>query len=144
MFDVDLITWEQYEYEFMKKLLKPWVVGIHKPSKEARKDRDIKVDYENRTSKTYEIKSCPRAKKYWTIPIEFEYNGKPSWVFASNADYVVYYFEWKFYWQSRDKFLSELEAMKEKYWTFWWDGKKAKMYVVDLELAKSFLFNEYK
>lgn len=144
MFDVDLATWEEYEYEFMKKLLKPWVIGIHKPPRDKRKDRDIKVDYEDWTSKTFEVKWCPRAEEYWTIPIEFEYDGKPSGVFASIADYIVYKIWDKFYWQERGKFLSELAAMKEKYWTVWWDNEKAKMFIVNLEWAKFFLLNEYK
>lgn len=139
MFNVDLATWEQYEYTFMKRLLKPWVLGIHKPPKEERKDRDIKVDYEDWTSKTYEIKSCPRAKEYGSIPIEYECDGKPSWVFASKADYIVYYIDNQFYVQDRWIFLAEL-VWVNKYSTVWWDNEKSKMFIVNLEIAKVCLF----
>jgi hypothetical protein len=139
MFDVDLATWEKYEYEFMRKLLKPWVAGVHKPPKEKRKNRDIKVDYEDWTSKTYEIKSCPRAKEYWSIPIEYECNWQPSWPFASKADYIVYYMDDQFYVQDRWIFLAEL-ALVNKYTTVWWDNEKSKMFIVNLETAKVCLF----
>ncbi len=139
MFDVDLATWEQYEYAFMKTLLKPWVVGIHKPPKEERKDRDIKVDYEDWTSKTYEVKGCPKAKEYGSIPVEYEYDWKPSGVFASKADYIVYYIGNQFYTQDRWVFLTEL-VWVNKYATTWWDNWKSKMFIVNLETAKTCLF----
>lgn len=140
MFDIDLATWEQYEYEFMKMLLKPWVVGIHKPPVWERKYWDIKVDYEDWTSKTYEIKSCPRAKEYGSIVFESEYNWKPSWVFESKSDYIVYYFEDTWYYQERWKLLHELVSIN-KYETFWWDNGNVKMYVVDINVAR-LLFNK--
>lgn len=142
MFDVDLASGERVEYEFMRKLLKPWVIGIHKPPKDKRKDWDFKVDYENHST-TFEVKDCPKAEEYWSIPIEYEYNGKPSWPFASKADYIVYKIWDKFYWQERGKFLSELATIN-KYSTLWWDDNKAKMFVVNLEWAKVFLLNEFK
>lgn len=134
------MTWEKYEYEFMKRLLKPWVVGIHKPPVWERKDRDIKVDYADWTSKTYEIKSCPKAKEYWSIPVEYEYDWKPSGVFASKADYVVYYIDNQFYMQDRWVFLAEL-VWVNKYSTVWGDNDKSKMFIVNLETAKTCLFH---
>ncbi len=140
MFDVDLATWEEYEYEFMKLLLKKWVVGIHKPPKEKRKDRDIKVDYEDWTSKTFEVKNCPKALEYGSIVFESECNGKPSWIFVSKADYVVYRIWDERYRQDRWKLLHELVWIN-KCETMGWDNEKAKMYVVQNEIAK-LIFNK--
>lgn len=142
MFDVDLMNARKVELEFLKLVLTPWVVHVYIPKKDKQfKDYDMKIEYEDWHTTTFEIKDCPRALEYGSIPFEIECNGKPSWIYASKADYIVYHIWDKRYRQDRGKLLYELVQMK-KYETFGWDNDKAKMYVVDLEVAKLFL-NEF-
>lgn len=136
MFKLDLARAGDVELAFVKEILKPWVVRIEMPSDEEQfKDRDIKVTYKDGKEVTFEVKGCPRANEYGSIPFESECNGEPSGIYASKADYVVYYFDDTWYYQDRWKLLHDLVSIN-KYETFWWDGERAKMYVVDLEVAK--------
>lgn len=141
MFKIDLAKARQVEIEFVRKILKPWVLRVELNNDDEKHiERDVKVDYKDGTSKTFEIKDCPKAKEYGSIPFESECNWKPSGVFASKADYIVYHFNDTRYRQERGKLLHELIWIN-KYETLGWDNEKSKMYVVDNKIAE-LIFNK--
>lgn len=136
MFNIDLENARKVELEFLKKILKEWISRVDRPSKDKQfKDWDIKITYSDWTERTFEIKDCPRANEYGSIVFESECNWEPSGIFASKADYIVYHIWDERYRQHRWKLLHELVWIN-KYETMWWDNEKAKMYVVQNEIAK--------
>ena len=139
MFDIDLAKGNKTELEFIKRILKPWVSDIHMSPDKPFKDYDIKVDYTDWHSCTFEIKNCNRATK--SVVFEYEYKWQPSWIFSSKSDYVVYFFDDTFWWQDRWKLITELIEVN-KYSQVWWDNNDVKMYIVDKEIAK-ILFNKF-
>lgn len=54
------------------------------------KEWDIEI-YKNDKTIYYEVKSETNAFKYGNLCIEYEYNGKPSGIFGTTADYWVHY-----------------------------------------------------
>lgn len=140
MFKEDLVEGRNIEMEFAKRLIKPWVVSVEMAKNKCFRDWDIKVEYENKEPKTFEIKSDRMSGETGNIVFEYECNGKPSGIFSSKADYVVYYFDGNFYRQDRGKLVAELmDVMKRK--VIWGDNENSKMYLINKEVAKV-LFNK--
>lgn len=141
MFKIDLSKARQIELEFVRKILKPWVVRIEMPSDDTQfKDWDIKVTYKDGTEKTFEIKSDEKSKETWNVVFEWWYWDKTSGIYTSKADYIVYHFDDCFWWQERWQLLKDLWDC-EKYSTWWWDWEKSKIYVVKKEIVMM-LFNK--
>lgn len=135
MRDKDLFNANKIEIAFVCKLLRPWIVKVEFGQDDK---RDVRLTDREWKQRTYEIKDCNRAEK--NVCFEYEYKDKPSGIFTSIADYIVYYFDDTFYWQERWKLIIELMDV-QKYKTFGWDNENSKLYVVDKEIAK-LLFNK--
>lgn len=130
MFGKDLFNARKTEIEFVKRILKPWVKNVCfcDDSK-----RDVEIEYQDWSTKTFEIKDNNRAEK--NIVFECEYKWKPSGIFQSKADYIVYYFDNTWYYQDRWKLINDLIEIN-KYKTCWWDNDNSIMWIVEKEIAK--------
>ena len=103
------------------------------------KDWDIKMKTKDKEI-TYEVKSDRKSEDTWNCCIECMYKGEPSWVYASKADYIVYY-TWKKWWmQERWKLLILLNNI-EKEVVSGGDGNRSELYLIKLELLPQ-LFEE--
>ena len=104
------------------------------------KDWDVKLTI-NWIERTYEIKGDFKSKETWNIALEIKCNWKPSGIFASKADFIIYCLnENEFYWQNRWELLYRIADIN-KYKTMWWDGERAEMYIISKELLP-LLFNK--
>ena len=104
------------------------------------KDWDVKITV-GWIERTYEIKRDFKSQETWNIALEIKCNWKPSGIFASKADFIIYCLnENEFYWQSRWELLYRIADIN-KYKTMWWDGERAEMYIISKELLP-LLFNK--
>ena len=134
----DLKAWKKTEREFAKLLLDcPDVTRIEFPEWKS-KERDIRVMKWCEII-TYEIKTDFKADETWNFVIETRFNWKASWIYASKADYIVYYILWKRYIQERWELILRLINC-EKRETKWWDWYKSELYVISIDNLPN-LFN---
>jgi len=132
MFSEDLIEWKKAEREFASKLVLTWRVYSMELPQGKFSDYDLKVKT-NLGESTYEVKVdgiYPTTKKIW---FEFECSGKPSWVFVSKADYIVYKLWDEFYYTERPRLLNLLAASKDKEFVQWGDNGTAKLWIIPEE-----------
>lgn len=135
-FNKTLESWKKIEKEFAKIMIDRYS-NIEKvefaPDKQF-KDWDVKITV-GWIERTYEIKRDFKSQETWNIALEIKCNWKPSWIFASKADFIIYCLnENEFYWQNRWELLYRIADIA-KYKTMWWDGERAEMYII----AKEFL-----
>ena len=101
------------------------------------KDRDIKATIERERwdeEVLFEVKRDYKSQETWNIALEIKCNWKPSGIFASKADYIIYCLnDDEFYWRDRGELLYELCDIS-KYKTLWWDWEMAEMYIISKEL----------
>ena len=94
------------------------------------KDWDIKIDCIPDWILTYEIKSDTMADKTWNFVIEFRGNKwNASWIYASKADYIVYYVKWEWWIQERGELILRL-INTEKEEVMGGDGKLTSMWKI--------------
>lgn len=135
MFNECLEKWKQIEKEFVIKMIKKQlnILQIEFAPDKPFKDRDIKMlyykDWEQKES-TFEIKSDDKSQETWNICFEYMCNWRPSWIYASKADYIVYQVWWEFYMKPRAELLINLNFVEKKS-VKWWDWDRAKMYLID-------------
>lgn len=119
-----LKLWKEVEKVFMKYLIDyPEMVSVEF-SKWRCKDYDIKLTTKKKEI-TYEVKSDRRSEETGRCCIEYMYNWKPSGIFASKADYIVYYCNKKWWIQERGVLLcrlSEMDKEKRTGWDYWWSN----------------------
>lgn len=141
-FNKTLESWKKIEKEFAKIMIDRYS-NIEKvefaPDKQF-KDWDVKITV-GWIERTYEIKRDFKSQETWNIALEIKYNWKPSGIFASKADFIIYCLnENEFYWQNRWELLYRIADIN-KYKTMWWDGERAEMYIIAKELLP-LLFNK--
>jgi hypothetical protein len=143
MFEEDLKRWKKTEQEFAKRLI-DW--GLNRlefaPNKQF-KDWDVRIEFEKlgqNVIRTFEIKDDMISEKTWNIWFEVRCNSKPSWIYASKADYIVYRLWDKFYYQDRWELIYALNDIPHTQ-TLWWDGNRALLYIVDKKYLSD-LFKE--
>lgn len=136
MFSESLEKWKQIEKEFVIKMIKKQldILKIEfSPQDKSFKDRDVRMlynkDWQQKES-TFEIKSDDKSQDTWNICIEYMCNNKPSWIYASKADYIVYQIWGEFYMKSRPELLINLNFVEKKS-VNWWDWDRAKMYLIN-------------
>ena len=134
-FSKTLESWKKIEKEFAKIMIDRYS-NIEKvefaPDKQF-KDWDVKITV-GWIERTYEIKRDLKSQETWNIALEIKCNWKPSWIFASKADFIIYCLnENEFYWQNRWELLYRIADIN-KYKTMWWDGERAEMYIISKEL----------
>lgn len=138
MFKECLDAGMQVERKFAEKLLK--YSNVKKiefaPNREF-KDRDIKATIEREwwdEEVLFEIKRDFKSQETWNIALEIKCNWKPSGIFASKADYIIYCLsEDEFYFRNRWELLYDLCDIA-KYKTLGWDWERAEMYIISKEL----------
>ena len=141
-FSKTLESWKKIEKEFAKIMIDRYS-NIEKvefaPDKQF-KDWDVKITV-GWIERTYEIKRDFKSQETWNIALEIKCNWKPSGIFASKADFIIYCLnENEFYWQNRWELLYRIADIA-KYKTMWWDEERAEMYIIAKELLP-FLFNK--
>ena len=136
-----LESWKKIEKEFVKVMMdKCEIQKIEYAPDKQFKDRDVKLTI-NWIERTYEIKRDFKSQETWNIALEIKCNWKPSGIYASKADYIIYCLnENEFYWQDRWELLYRIADIN-KYKTLGWDGERAEMYIIAKELLP-LLFNK--
>lgn len=138
-----LEQWKQTERHFAKLLIDKWAQDVALAPNEKFKDWDIKsVFILNGVPKdiTWEVKDDMISSQTWNVWFEFRCFGKPSGVFASKADYIVYHVDGKYYYQTRGELLSRI-CSTEKEVRVWWDYNGSEMYVIKKQYL-NWLFKE--
>lgn len=141
-FKITLEKWKEMERKFVSKILSKYPVQkIEFAPDEQFKDWDVKITNILWEEKTYEIKGDFKSQETWNIALEIKCNWKPSGIFASKADFIIYCLnENEFYWQNRWELLYRIADIN-KYKTMWWDWERAEMYIISKEILP-FLFNK--
>jgi len=141
-FKEDLTNWKLTEKQFAKMLIDKGAQSIELAPNEKFKDWDIKsVFLCNWVPKdiTWEVKDDKISSETWNIGIEFRCFWKPSGIYASKADYIVYHLDNKFYYQNRWALLYNINNVQKTIKTGWdYDGSE--MYVI----SKSYLDKLFK
>ena len=141
-FQITLEWWKEVERKFAATMLAkyPQIEKVEFAPDMPFKDRDVKLTI-NWTEKTYEVKRDYKSQETWNIALEIRCNNKPSGIFASKADYIIYCLnDNEFYRQNRWELLYRVADIN-KYKTLGWDGERAEMYIIAKELLP-FLFNK--
>ena len=136
-----LESWKKIEKAFVKKMLDMYDIEKVEFAPDTQfKDWDVKLTIWWKDV-YYEIKRDFKSQETWNIALEIKCNWKPSGIFASKADFIIYCLnENEFYWQNRWEFLYRVADIN-KYKTVWWDRERAEMYIIKKELLP-LLFNK--
>jgi hypothetical protein len=141
-FKTTLEWWKETERAFASKLIQKCkdIEEIRFAPNQQFKDWDIKVKW-NWKEKTYEIKRDYKSQETNNLALEVRCNNKPSGIYASKADYIVFCLsDGEFYFQNRWELLYRLDYMWKKL-VKWWDGDRSEMYLVSKE-ELPLLFNK--
>ena len=133
-FQKTLESWKKIEKAFVKKMLDMYDVEKVEFAPDIQfKDWDVKLTI-NWIERTYEVKRDYKSQETGNIALEIKCNWKPSGIFASKADYIIYCLsEDEFYFRNRWELLYDLCDIA-KYKTLGWDGERAEMYIISKEL----------
>lgn len=141
-FQTTLEWWLEVERKFAATMLAkyPQIEKVEFAPDMPFKDRDVKLTI-NWIERTYEVKRDYKSQETWNIALEIRCNNKPSGIFASKADYIIYCLnDNEFYWQNRWELLYRVADIN-KYKTLGWDWERAEMYIINKELLP-LLFNK--
>lgn len=143
MFENDLKKWKKTEQEFAKRLIDWGLLRLEFAPNEQFKDWDIKIEFEKlgrNVVRTFEVKDDMISEKTGNVWFEVRCNGKPSWIYSSKADYIVYHLGDKFYYQDRWELIYALNDIPHTQ-TLWWDWGKSLLYIVEKKYLSD-LFKE--
>lgn len=141
-FSKTLESWKKIEKEFAKIMIDRYsnIEKVEFAPDMQFKDWDVKITV-GWIERTYEIKRDFKSQETWNIALEIKCNWKPSGIFASKADFIIYCLnENEFYWQNKWELLYRIADIA-KYKTMWWDWERAEMYIIAKELLP-LLFNK--
>ena len=141
-FNITLEWWKRIERLFVAKMLSkyPEIEKVEFAPDTQFKDRDVKLTIWGREI-TYEVRRDYKSQETWNIALEIRCNNKPSGIFASKADFIIYCLnDNEFYWQNRWELLYRVADIN-KYKTLGWDWERAEMYIIKKELLP-LLFNK--
>ena len=144
-FDRCLNKWKKMEKEFAIKMIKKEldILEVEFAPNKAFKDWDVKIKYNENgevMERTFEIKSDDKSMETGNICFEYMCNWKPSWIYASKADYIVYQIGWEYYMKPRAELLIRLWFI-EKSAVKGWDWDRARIYLVNKDKL-DVLFNK--
>ena len=139
-FTKDLAIGRSAEKEFAKVLLDTKQIISLEFAQGKFKDWDIKIDCVPDWILTYEIKSDTMAEDTGNYVIEYMFKWKPSWIYTSKADYIVYYIKWEWWIAERGALILWL-MNTEKRDTKWWDWRASSLWVLKCETLPN-LFNK--
>lgn len=138
MFKEDLKSWKAVEREFASRLLQ-WDVNKIEFSQGKFPDWDIKATMTKLwvpIERTYEVKHDMVSDTSGNVWFEYSYDGHPSGIYTSKADYIVYKLGDKFYCVDRLKLIIELTKLSTRD-VVWWDDNKSNLFLIDREVFKS-------
>lgn len=139
MFNEDLKDWKAVEREFASRLMK-WEVSDIQFSQGKYPERDLKVNFIKdwkEECKTFEIKNDLVSDKTGNVGFEYCYNWKPSWIYTSQADYIVYKLWDKFYYADRIRLIIWLSIVQKEL-VEGWDNNLSRMFLVKKDVFNSF------
>lgn len=137
MFREDLKAWKAVEREFASRLLK-WDVTKIEFSQGKNPDWDIKASLVKEgvpIERTYEVKHDMVSDTSGNVWFEYSYDGHPSGIYTSKADYIVYKLGDKFYCIDRLKLIIELSKLLKRD-VCGWDDDKSQMFLIDKDVFK--------
>ena len=138
MFKDDLREWQQIEREFAKKLIDRKLNSLEFAPDNKFTDRDIKIRFNKdwkEIERTFELKYDRQVDKTWNVWIEYSFEWKPSGIYTSKADYIVYKLWDRFYYADRLRLIIELSKVN-KADVIWWDDDKSQMRLVNKDVFK--------
>jgi hypothetical protein len=141
-FQTTLEWWLEVERKFVATMLDkyPQIERVEFAPDTQFKDWDVKLTIWWKDV-YYEIKRDFKSQETWNIALEIKCNNKPSGIFASKADYIIYCLnDNEFYRQNRWELLYRVADIN-KYKTLGWDWERAEMYIINKELLP-LLFNK--
>lgn len=141
-FASDLKVWEDAQKEFAKVLLDTKKIVSLEFAQGKNPDRDIKTNEIPEWEVTYEIKADTMAPDTGNFVIEYRFKWKPSWIYKSKSDYIVYYVKWERRIQERWELILRL-IDTEKRSTKWWDGYYSSLWVISCDKLPD-LFDKIK
>lgn len=141
-FTNDLAIGRKAEKEFAKVLLDTKQIISLEFAQGKFKDWDIKTNEIPEWEVTYEIKSDTMAEDTGNYVIEYMFKWKPSWIYTSKADYIVYYVKWEWWIAERGALILGL-MNTEKRETKGWDGWNSSLRVISCDKLPD-LFNKIK
>ena len=123
----DLKEWQDIENIFADILRQrnPWCV-IEQPEGYF-KDYDLKLIKQDEEEIAFEVKYDRMCDDTGNVAIEVTYNWKPSGVFNSVADYIVYYISGTFRCIRRQSLIQKLEWNKT---IRWWDNSLSELILI--------------
>ena len=112
-FDRELAKGKRIEKEFVKKMIDKElnILKIEIAPNKVFKDWDVKLTIDSFGEEkeiTYEIKSDDKSLETGNICFEYVCNGKPSGIYASKADIIVYQMGGEYYAKPRAELLIKL------------------------------------
>ena len=128
MFEDDLKKWRETEVEFATKLLQMWASMIELAPDRQFYDWDIRAKQWELLN-DYEIKDDKISKTTGNVWFEYKCNWRPSGIYMSKADFIVYKVDGKFYCVQRAMLLIRLEFVN-KTRVKWWDGDLSELFIV--------------
>lgn len=138
MFAEDLKEWQKIEREFAKKLIDRKLNSLEFAPDRKFTDRDIKIRFNKdwkEIEKTFELKYDRQVWDTHNVWIEYMLDWKPSGIYTSKADYVVYKLWDKFYYADRLKLIIELSKVLKSD-VVWWDNDKSQLWLVKEDVFK--------
>ena len=136
-FEKDLKKWNETEREFERLLVeKETVMALEFAPKGRFKDWDIKARINKNWKEsmvTFEIKDDMKSSETGNVWFEYRCYGKPSWIYSTKADYIVYRIDGRFYIAERWELLTKLNFI-DKSNVSWWDFNWAQMFIVSKKL----------
>lgn len=134
-FASDLAIWEEAQKEFAKVLLDSTndlkVISLEFAQGKF-PDWDIKINCVPYWELTYEIKSDTMAPQTGNFVIEYRFKWKPSWIYKSKSDYIVYYVKWEWRIQERAELMLRL-IDTEKRSVKWGDNRNSSLRVISCD-----------
>lgn len=130
-FVIDLAKWKEAEKIFARYLVDfPWFVSVEIVDGKFT-DYDIKLTTKEKVI-TYEVKSDTMANQTWNFVIETRFKWKPSGIYASKSDYIVYYIKDEWWIQKRWELILRL-IDTEKRVTNGGDWRNSELYVISCD-----------
>lgn len=123
-FRKDLSYWKKKEIEWAIFLLSTKLISLIELPPGKCKEYDIKIvtlEWKEWKEIKYEVKADRMAHITHNFVIETMCRGKISWIYTSEADYIVYHILWKWRIQKREELIKRIDKLEEKELVMWWD-----------------------
>ena len=131
----DLKEWQNIEDKFIELLQQrnPW--ATIEQQEWYFTDYDLKLIKKDGTEITFEIKYDRMCGSTGNVAVEFSYDGRPSGIYKSTADYIVYYLEGIFRCSKTQELIQKLE-----WYTLieWWDWLKSKLMLIPYKIFTTY------